>query len=135
MHPDTEYDCEKAFPNAFGQVVVVRYGRPDAHAYPGHGAFGEQHAWQDHGLGINAAGKILNIAAPKPIAGATEYFASFKMRGANPIRAFVRTVDREQTEEGHLDSYNMGLLTGFCKTGSEAGEGYCEPWVNQTLGN
>ena len=58
----------------------------------------------------------------------------FHVRGETAIRAFVRTSDSAQTEDGHLDEYSMGVITGYCKTGSEAGEGFCPHWVNETLG-
>lgn len=47
----------------------------------------------------------------------------------------LRESEDSSMGSGHPDGYLMGVITDFCKTGSEAGEGQCEPWVNQPLGN
>ncbi len=131
---DSEYNCKAAWLDAYGVTVVAREGRPDAYAWSGHGAFGFAHAWDDHNMGLNAIGKIVNVSKKTSIGGRKEYMAQFKIRNTVPIRAFVRTQETPMTESGAEDSYAMGLVTAYCKTGTQAGENKCEPWVNGSLG-
>jgi hypothetical protein len=134
LHPNTPFHCEEAWRDAYGKVVVARTGRSDSASTPGHGAFGWMHALIDHHMDLDAIGKIVNVSVKTPIAGRFEYQAQFKVNGQPYIRAFVRTQESPQAEDGHLDEYSMGLITAYCKTGSEAGEGFCPDWVNETLG-
>ncbi|MFD3430548.1 LGFP repeat-containing protein [Nocardia fluminea] len=133
-HPGTPYNCEEAWPDAYGKVVLARTGRSNGAAIPGHGAFGYLHALMDHGMDMDAMGKIVNVSRKVAIAGRQEYSAQFKVDGHPYIRAFVRTQESPQTEQGTLDQEDMGLITAYCKTGSQAAEGYCPDWVNETLG-
>jgi len=134
LHSGSVFNCEEAWRDAYGKLVVARKGRSDSEATSGHGAFGWIHALVDHTMDLDAIGKIVNVSVKTPIAGRQEYTAQFKIRGEPVIRAFVRTIEAPQSEDGHLDEYDMGLLTAYCKTGSEAGEGFCPRWVNDTLG-
>lgn len=93
------------------------------------------HALLDHKLDIDAIGKIINQAEPVMFGSRFQYEAQFKVRGYTPIRAFVRVEPGPMKEDGAPDDLQMGVVTGYCKTGSEAGEGKCEDWVNDTLGN
>lgn len=134
---DSEYSCETAWPNHpfYGGKVISRFGRPDAFTYPGHGAFGSAHALEDHNLGLNAMGKIVNFSRRVPFGTQSRVFyqAEFRIRDSASVIAQVRVQEIAMTEEDREDEYAMGVVTGYCKTGSEAGEGYCAPWVNATL--
>ncbi|WP_458688772.1 LGFP repeat-containing protein [Nocardia tengchongensis] len=134
VHPGTPFNCEEAWRDAYDKVVVARTGRSDSAASPGHGAFGYMHALVDHHMDLDAMGKIVSISRKVPIAGRMEYSAQFKVNGQPYVRAFVRTQESPQTEDGHLDEEDMGVITAYCKTESEAGEGFCPDWVNDTLG-
>ncbi|PPJ36679.1 hypothetical protein C5E45_19215 [Nocardia nova] len=134
VHPGTPFNCEEAWRDAYNKVVVARTGRSDSAATPGHGAFGYMHALVDHHMDLDAMGKIVNVSRKVPIAGRMEYSAQFKVNGQPYVRAFVRTQESPQTEDGHLDEEDMGVITAYCKTESEAGEGFCPDWVNDTLG-
>ncbi len=65
-------------------------------------------------------GKIVNVSRKVPIAGRMEYSAQFKVNGQPYVRAFVRTQESPQTEDGHLDEEDMGVITAYCKTESES---------------
>ncbi|BAH56079.1 hypothetical protein ROP_pROB01-05800 (plasmid) [Rhodococcus opacus B4] len=133
VHPGTPFNCEEAWPDSYDRTVVARFGRQNSQATPGHGAFGWMHALVDHNLDLDAMGKIINVSQKVPIGDRLEYQAEFKARGQTIIRAAVRTREVAMDEDGHLDEFAQGVVTGYCKTGSEAGEGWCPDWVNGTL--
>lgn len=134
-HPQTPYNCEAMFPNMFGENQIVRYGRQNSDPAPGGGgAFGWMHALLDHNLDIDAIGKVINHAHPIPIGGRTEYQATFRAHGAVVTRVMVRVESGKMQESGAPDDgYPMGVVTGYCKTGPEAGEGRCGDWVNDSI--
>ena len=47
------------------------------------------------------------------------------------MRAFVRVDASTKTEVN--DGFQLGVLTGYRKTGTEAGEGRCPDFVNGTI--
>lgn len=134
IHPGTPYHCEEAWRDTYGTTVVTRTGRSDSQATSGQGAFGWMHALVDHHMDLDAIGKVVNISRKVLIGSRYEYQAEFRVDGHPYVRAFVRTQEAAQTESGHLDEYAMGVVTAYCKTGSEAGQGFCPDWVNETLG-
>ena len=82
-------------------------------------------------MDTDAIGKIVNNAVPVRIAGRDEYMAVFMVRGQPLVRAFVRVDTSTRTEVN--DGFQLGVLTGYCKTGTEAGEGRCPDFVNRTI--
>ncbi len=80
-------------------------------------------------------GKIVNFSRRVPFGTQSRVFyqAEFRIRDSASVIAQVRVQEIAMTEEDREDEYAMGVVTGYCKTGSEAGEGYCAPWVNATL--
>ena len=86
--------------------------RSDSQATPGHGAFGWMHGLIDHHIDLDAMGKIVTVSRQVPIAGRMEYSAQFKANRQAYVRAFVRTQESPQTEDGHLDE--RAIILGFC---------------------
>lgn len=62
-----------------------------------------------------------------------EHFATFKVDDNPYIRAFVSTTKGVSLDAN--DGQAVGVITAFCKTGSEAGMGLCPDFINNTLGS
>ena len=122
----------------------MRYGRTDADAEAYNngpdrttgrvGAFGWMHGLLDHDMDYEAIGKVINVSRKVPISGRYEYMAQFRVRDQPVVRALVRTREAAMDEDGALDSLDQGVVTAYCKTGSQADEEDCPDWVNDTLG-
>jgi hypothetical protein len=130
------YQCVEAFPDPFGEVVPLRAGRIGDVNWDGAqtaGGFGEIHAFNDHNIDADAIGKIINVATPVNIGRRIEHFATFKVDDNPYIRAFVSTTKGVSLDAN--DGQAVGVITAFCKTGSEAGMGLCPDFINNTLGS
>ncbi|GAA2021289.1 hypothetical protein GCM10009818_38630 [Nakamurella flavida] len=122
------YTCLHSYRDPLNSLVLIRQGRS------GSSGFGELHALIDHNLDYGTAGNIINHAYPVAIASRNEYQADFHdTNGNTTIRAFVRVDVSRSNEQPANDPHMFGLVTGYCKTGPEVGEGLCPDWVNATL--
>ena len=74
----------------------------------------------------------MNHATPVRIRDRDEYQAEFHYEDYTVVRAFVRVDPRPSGDSsGPRDQYMLGVVTGYCKTGPEANEGFCPDWVSE----
>ncbi|WP_345229874.1 hypothetical protein [Gordonia polyisoprenivorans] len=97
IHKSTPYNCEAQFVNIHGEDVMLRYGRKDSDPAPqGGGGFGWMHALLDHGLDIDAIGKIVNQSEKVMIGSRYEYEAEFHAHGVTVVSVCSRRAGEDE---------------------------------------
>jgi len=127
---DAPYSCLTVFLDGGGHQVGLRQGRTGSET----SGFGYLHAHNDH----NVEEQTIEHAVQMNAAGIVQprnrrlYGAEFVSQDGKTVEEFEAYEDRSPSTASP-DSYALGIVTAFCRTGISGGISTCPQWVNDSL--